>query len=221
MRKPRVLLIAAMLSITCGYRHFRRYCGPSNFSGRRRSLLVAASCLLVSVCTISENALAQKVKVGYDKSVDFSRYKTYTLQQPPTPPNRPILYASIAGSIKNELEAKGLASVEKEGDLTLIATGGLDYGLPSATNVTSDSDPRGQAPQVDVLLWAGFKPPPGSAGKSLPDGTLELTFVDRATNKAVWSGIVLQKLDPAKKEQSLQRIGTAINKLLMEFPSKK
>jgi hypothetical protein len=178
------------------------------------------STLLVVVVLGIPCGFAQKVKVGYDKSADFSKYKSYTLQEPPVPSSRPLLYASVVGSIKNELEAKGLASVEKDGDLTVIANGGLDYGVPSALNVTADSNARHQAPQVDVLLWAGFKPPPGSAGKGLPEGTLELDLVDRTTNKMVWSGTVIQKLDPAKSEQSLQKVGTAINKLMAEFPPK-
>ena len=39
--------------------------------------------LLVVMLSIS-CGLAQKVKVGYDKSVDFSRYKSYTFQEPET-----------------------------------------------------------------------------------------------------------------------------------------
>jgi hypothetical protein len=36
----------------------------------------------------------------------------------------------------------------------------------------------------------------------------------------VWTGSVSQKLDPAKRDQSLEKIGAAINKLLMEYPPK-
>jgi len=167
-------------------------------------------------------ALAQKVKVGYDKGADFSKYKSYTLQEPTTPISRPLLYASVMGTIKHELETKGLAGAQQDGDLTVIAEGAIDYGLSSPVGATADSgDSRTQKPAVDVQLWAGFMPPPGSAGKGLPDGTLQLTMVDRAANKVVWNGLVVQKLNPDKKEQSLERVGTAINKLLMEYPPKK
>ena len=64
---------------------------------------------------------AQKVNVGYDKSIDFSKFKTYTLMLPPSPTSRPLLYASVVGSIRNGIETKGLVSVEKGGDLTVIA----------------------------------------------------------------------------------------------------
>ena len=178
--------------------------------------------LLVLATMCSTSGLAQKVKVGYDKSADFSRYKSYTLLEPTTPISRPLLYASVMGTIKHELETKGLAGAPKDGDLTVIAEGAIDYGLSSPVGATADSgDSRTQKPAVDVQLWAGFMPPPGSAGKGLPDGTLQLTIVDRAANKIVWTGLVVQKLNPDKKEQSLERVGTAINKLLMEYPPKK
>ena len=177
--------------------------------------------LLALVALSAACGFAQKVKVGFDKGADFSKYKSYTLRQPPTTPSRPILYESVVGSIKKELEAKGLTSVERDGDLTLIPTGGVGYGLEAPPGLLSDTCKNCQAPAVDVQLWAGFKPPPGSSGKPLPEGTLELDFVDRASNKVVWSGTVIQKLNPEKREQSMDKIPPAINKLLAEFPPKK
>jgi Domain of unknown function (DUF4136) len=186
-------------------------------SAMRKLQVILAVVAMCSTC-----AHAQKVKVGYDKSADFSKYKSYTLQEPSAPISRPLLHASVMGSINHGLETRGLAGVQKDGDLTVIPEGGLDYGLDSPVGATADSgNSRTQKPAVDVQLWAGFMPPPGSSGKGLPEGTLQLTIVDRATNKVVWTGLVVQKLDPAKKEQSLDKVAAAINKLLMEYPPKK
>jgi hypothetical protein len=176
--------------------------------------------LLVVVVLSTACGFAQKVKVGYDKSVDFSKYKTHTLKLPPAPSSRPLLYASVVGSIRNGIESKGLVSVEKGGDLTVIAGGSLDYGLESGVNPLADTCANCQAPQVDVQLWAGFMPPPGSAGKPQPSGTLKLDMIDRTTNKEVWSGMVVQKLNAQKPDQSLEKVGAAIAKLLSEFPPK-
>jgi hypothetical protein len=185
-----------------------------------RSDLRKLQVLLIVVALFIPWGFAQKVKVGYDKSADFSKYKTYTLKLPPAPNSRPLLYASVVGSIKNGIESKGLTSMDEGGDLTVIAAGSLDYGLNSDINPLADTCANCQAPQVDVLKWAGFKPPPGSAGKPQPKGTLKLDIVDRATNKEVWAGMVVQKLDAEKRDESLQKIGAAIEKLLAEFPPK-
>jgi len=174
--------------------------------------------LLVAALLLLPCAFAQKVKVGYDKSTDFSKYKTYTLQLPKTQPNRPLLYASVVGSIKQGLEAQGLVSKDTDGDLTVIPSGGLDYGLPSL-NPLADTCDNCQRPIQDPLQWSGT-PPMGSSGKPQPRGTLDLEMVDRVTNKLVWSGAVVQKLEQANVDKSLQLVGKAINKLLAEYPPK-
>ncbi|HKF46119.1 MAG TPA: DUF4136 domain-containing protein [Terracidiphilus sp.] len=181
---------------------------------RRLHLLVFAFAV-ASTC-----ASAQKVDVGYDKSVDFSRYKTYTLEQPAADPARPLLYANVVGAIQHELEARGLASQAADGDLTLILSGGVGYGL-SGVSMTNPC-PNCKAPLRDPMEWTGKSAPAGgTGGKPLPKGTLQVTFVDRATNKAVWSGTVNQKLDPDNKEKSLNKLNEAIAKLLAEFPPAK
>ena len=171
-----------------------------NSDMRRLKIVMVVMTLLVPC------GFAQKIKVGYDKGADFSKYKSYTLQLPATETSRPLLYASVVGSIRQGIEAKGLVSKEKDGDLTVIAAGGLDYGL-GTKDVLADTCENCKAPLVDP-------------GKPRPDGVLELQFVDRAGNKVVWTGSVMQKLDPAKRDQSLEKIGAAINKLLMEYPPK-
>jgi len=162
---------------------------------------------------------AQKVKVGHDKTVDFSKYKSYTFQVPETT-GRPFLYMTVVSSIQTEVEAKGLTSVANDGDLTLMANGGFDYGGNSDAAITSDLCANCKAPLADPMEWTGKMAPPGASGTGHPKGVLELIFVDRATNKVVWAGTVEQKLDPEKKQKSLERAHAAIKKLLMEFPPK-
>ena len=183
-------------------------------SGKIRVLLVIGTLSIPP-------GFAQKVKVGFDKSADFSKYKSYTLQEPATPSSRPLLYFSLAGTIKKDLEAKGLVNTEKDGDLTLLANGGMDYGLNSELGFTSDSCTNCKAPLVDAREWTGKQAPPGNSGMPVPKGVLELNFVDREKNKVIWTGTVRQKLDAEKREESLKKIHVAVKKLLMEFPPKK
>ena len=165
------------------------------------------------------SGLAQKVKVGFDKTVNFSKYKSYTWQEPGIK-SRPFLYTTVAGSIRNDLESKGLARMEKDGDLTVLANGGLGFRL-SGSGVTDDSCQNCKKPLADPMEWTGKTAPPGASGAPLPEGTLELQLVDRASNKVVWSGTVTQKFNPEKQKQALERAANAIKKLLMEFPPKK
>src|ERR1700745_1601879 len=77
-------------------------------------------------------ALAQKVRVGYDKGTDFLKFRSYTWAAPAMPTTRPLLYASIMGWVDNELKAKGLTRTERDGDLVLIPAGGMEFGLNQA-----------------------------------------------------------------------------------------
>jgi hypothetical protein len=163
------------------------------------------------------SASAQKVKVGFDKSADFSKFKTYSLVLPKRQTSRVLLYESVMGSIKQELDEKGLHQQETGGDLTVIPKGGVEYGLGSY-NPLADTCEKCQAPLQDPVQWSGSAPPSGSSGKPQPKGTLEVDMVDRETNKLVWSGTVVQKLEPTNVDKSLELVGKAINKLFTEYP---
>ena len=175
--------------------------------------------ILLAAGMLYAGCFAQKVETGHDKSVDFSKYKTYTFTEQQTT-GRPILYMTVVSTIRSELESKGLVSADKDGDLTVIAAGSFNYGLNSDAGFTSDSCANCKAPLRDPMEWTGRMAPPGGGGSPLPRGVLELQFVDRAANKLIWAGTVVQKLDPEKKQKSLEKAHAAIQKLLADFPPK-
>lgn len=164
------------------------------------------------------SAVAQKVKVGYDKSVDFSRYKSYTVAEPDIRPARPLLHASMVGSIDHELKSKGFAKTENDGDLILIPEGGTEYGINQAVGAPISPTYSGQPAALNATMWTGAAGYAVSVGTFVPEGTLRLDFVDRAANKIVWSGTVKLKLDIERKSKSLELIDKSIIKLLKEFP---
>jgi hypothetical protein len=55
----------------------------------------------------------------------------------------------------------------------------------------------------------------------VPEGALMFTFIDRKTNKIVWTGTVTQKLDIENKKKSMELAEKAVTKLLMKFPPEK
>jgi hypothetical protein len=179
-------------------------------------------CLLVLLVVLgfTMSGFAQKVKIGYDKSTDFSKYKTYTWAKPETPPTRPLLYETVVGTIDDELKSKGLEKTEKDGDLTLVAAGGIGFGsnMPAGTPILSIYG--GQPPSMDATMWTGADGSAAMTGPMVAQGTLVLQFVDRGENKVIWSGTVMQKLDPEQKNKSLDLVEKAIVKLLKEFPPK-
>jgi len=180
----------------------------------RKSWFVA---LLIAMAFMP-SIFAQKVKVGFDKSTDFSKYKSYTWASPQTPVTRPLLFETVVGTIDQELQAKGLQRTEKDGDLTLIAAGGIDYGsnLPAGTPILPVYG--GPPPDINATMWTGGNTSSIAAGPIVAKGTLVLEFVDRSQNKVIWNGVVARTFDPEQKNKSLDLAQKAIVKLLKGFP---
>jgi hypothetical protein len=183
---------------------------------KARMKLYIALVVIVFLAPLS----AQKVKVGYDKSADFSKFKTYTRLEPGMPPTRPVLYSFVVNSIDSELVAKGLQRVAKDGDLILELAGGVDYGISVAPGAPLTSSYSGPVPSINSTMWTGA----GGQGElmpAVPDASLQLQFVDRSANQIVWSGVVTQKLDPDDKAKSLELAQKSVIKLLKQFPPSK
>ena len=166
--------------------------------------------VVVAVATCSS---AQKVKVGYDKSVDFSKYKTYTWVEPGAPPARPVLYATVVRVIDSDLSSKGLQKIDKNGDLTLKADGGVEFGIAVSSGTPVISTYSAPPPVMNTTMWTG-----GQLMPAVPDASLQLQFIDRSANQIVWSGTVTEKLDIEHKEKSLELASKAVTKLLKQFP---
>jgi uncharacterized protein DUF4136 len=175
-----------------------------------------ASLLLIALVN---PAVSQKVEVGYDKTIDFSRYKTYTIPKPSMQPTRPLLYSTAMGAIYNELKAKHFAASDSGGDLLLICTGGMEFGSNVAAGAPILPTYSGAPPSINATMWTGAAGPDNlRTAPYVPEGTLMLTFVDPNTHAIVWSGTVSQKLDIEQKNDSLKRVEKGISKLLKKFP---
>jgi Domain of unknown function (DUF4136) len=172
------------------------------------------------VVVLAISGVAQKVKVGYDKSTDFSKYKSYTWAKPQTPVTRPLLYDTVVGTIDQELKSKGLVRVEINGDLTLITAGGIEFGSNLAAGTPVLPIYGGPPPDMNATMWSGANPSSVVAGPLVAQGTLVLEFVDRDQNKVIWNGNVTRKFDPEQKQKSLNLVEKAIVKLLKGFPPK-
>jgi hypothetical protein len=167
------------------------------------------------------SAFAQKINVGYDRGVDFSRYTSYTWAAPGTPPARPLLYASIVGSIDQELKSKGLAKRENDGELIVIPAGGMEFGFNTAVAAPIIPSYTAQVPAINATMWTGSGSSLNLMAPYVPEGTLMLSFVDRGSNKVIWTGTVTLKLDMEQKQKSLNLIDKAITKLLKRYPPEK
>ena len=184
-------------------------------ANRATRCMIALSTLAISCLW----CFAQKVKVGYDRGTDYSKFKTYSWTEPAMPATRPVVFEAVVARTDVELREKGLTRVSKDGDLTLTPAGGVDFGFAGEASTPILPTYSSPPPSINGGMWTGAGGP-STAGTYVPEGTLVLTFVDRSNNKVVWSGTVKQKLDVQQKNKSLELIDKAVIKLLKRFPGK-
>ena len=184
-------------------------------------VVVRASLYCVLVLAFAFPAYSQKVKTGYDREIDFTRYKTYAWANLNQAKSRPILFQLVVGNVDHELEDKGLKRVDSNADLLLFPSGGFD-----STFAMSAGAPIGNYLTVPLTVstasWVG--PVTVSTGGVSPvvhAGTLNLAFVEPESGRLVWEGTVSDKFDFERKKESISRVEKCVAKLLDGFPPRK
>jgi hypothetical protein len=162
-------------------------------------------------------ALAQKTSFDFDKTADFSKYKTYALKDG-TKVGQPLIDNRIVAAIETELAAKGLkksdaasdvvvvyhVAFDKQQDITAYSTGGAygGYGYRYGGGWgTTTTDVR-----VNEILV----------------GTLVVDIADSTKKEVVWRGMGVKEIDvQAKADKRDKNINAAVKKILKDFPPKK
>jgi len=152
------------------------------------------------------------VDVQYDENVDFSKYKTYRIQQPNTRQenqqktvNTRLFAKDVPAEIKPIMASKGFTEVQqtRQADLLVIFyahTQNQTDWVPG----TYRTGKWGRAVQTSQGHTVRYK-----------TGTLVIDIVDRAEKELVWQGVgegVLSRNDPGSK------FVEAVQKILEEFP---
>jgi Domain of unknown function (DUF4136) len=184
----------------------------------RRSVLVTS---LVFALAWPVLLCGQKVKVDYDKSIEFTKYKTFAWGEL-GPARLPMLRINIIGAIDEQLKAKGLVEVQKDPDIIVTYAG--DMTGESNQGVSAPAYPgfAGPPPAIDSTMWTGS----GGAGSggmivTYPKGTLIVELMDPHASKITWRAVGKVKLDIEKKSKSLERINDTISKMFVQYPPQK
>ena len=156
---------------------------------------------------LSLTALAQKIQIESDQTIDFSRFKTFAIRDGRLNSRNPSLNSDlirkrIDGEIARYLSAKGL---------TLAPSGPADlnvrYTLGAVTRTELEAYPAG---------WRGW----GTRVVRVPftEGTLVIDLRDPKTHTLVWRSIAREdKHDPSKIEGKLDDM---VRKSFAKFPPK-
>jgi uncharacterized protein DUF4136 len=168
--------------------------------------LVAAASLLLSATVAS----AQNITYDYDKSMDFSRVRTYAWVRG-TVLDDDLNHRRIVEAIDSQLRARGLRKIES-------------YAHPDvfvAYHASFDSD-------LQIVGfssgWGGYRFGASRSGSARAEeilrGTLAFDMVDAATNTIVWRAMATKDIDvnagPEKREKNITK---TIAKLFANYPA--
>lgn len=148
-------------------------------------------------------AFAQDVQFDYDRSVNFSSYKTYEWLDRRVPPGDQLLDQDIKRAVDGQLAGKGLRRVE---------TGGiLQVGYQGAISEEKQFDSFGWGPG-----WIGDRRVTSS---TIEIGKLVIEIFDRAAGRLVWRGSASKTLDIRKDpDKNYRNLEKAMAKLFRNYP---
>ena len=149
---------------------------------------------------------AQQVKTDYDRSTDFSQYKTYSWEKVQT--QDALWVDRIKGAVDAAMAAKGFTPVATGGDLAIVA---MEMTQNHQTlNTYYDGFGGG-------WRWGGGF---GNATTSVDNykvGTLVVDLFDAKTKDLVWRGSSSDTLSD-KSDKNIKNLDKGVQKMFDHFP---
>ena len=170
---------------------------------------------LLATLLIAATANAQKVNVDYDKSANFSSYKTYSWGEG-TPSKNPLGHQYIIAAIDSQLSAKGWQKVESDSDVVVI------YSASTSKETQINTFDSGG-------MWGGYGwgwrggYGGGYGGTSTTTvsqirvGELILDMADVKNKKFVWRGTASETMSD-NPEKNKKKMDKALTKMFKKFP---
>src|SRR5271165_1216602 len=168
-------------------------------------------------------ATAEKIRVHYDKSIDFSKYKTYGWA-PVGAVAHPMLALDVVGAVDQEMAAHGLTKVPSNPDLLVQMYGSVDSEVSmtsnnpiyNATGGIPPFDPSMTSPG-DSLYWDSYY---GNSTVVVYPGQLVIDLIDFKTKKLAWRGFAAEAISPKNPDKLMEEVNSTIKKLFKEYPVK-
>jgi hypothetical protein len=151
---------------------------------------------------------AQQVKTDYDRSADFSKYKTYCWEKVQT--QDPLWVDRIKSAVNSALQSKGWTQAESGCDISIIA---IEINKnQESLNTYYDNFGGG-------WRWRGF----GGFGESTTTvdtykvGSLVVDLFDSKTKGLVWRGSSTDMLSD-KSDKNIKNLDKGVQKMFQHFP---
>jgi hypothetical protein len=174
-------------------------------------LLLALPAILMVSCKPT-----LKVSADYDRSANFSQYKTFSLYYLVTSRNVSELNEQrIWKSLRAEMIKKGYKENDKNPDLVVNALS----VVKNRKSVSANSSIHGFGGPYPYRYWGGGSVSGTTSfqANKYKEGTLVIEVVDARKDRLVWQGTGNAEFEKQPKDPDLA-ISNAVNKILSSFP---
>jgi hypothetical protein len=179
----------------------------------KRSLFVALALLVPTL------AMAQKTSYDYEKTADFTAYKTYAFKAG-TAVGQELIDSRIVAAIESQLAAKGFTKATDAPDVFVVYHMAFDKEKDISTYSSGYGGGYGPYGWGWGGGWAG-----GTTTTQVRDilvGTMVIDMADAKKGQLVWRGVGVKEVNtqanPEKRDKS---INNAVAKIFKNYPPKK
>lgn len=167
----------------------------------QRTLFASAGMILIAAALFGE-----QVKTDYDRSANFTQFKTYSWEAVKT--QNPLWTDRIKAAVNAALTAKGLTPVESGGDVAIVA---MDITKNHRTlNTFYDNFGGG-------WRWGGGFGDSTTSIDNYKVGTLVVDLFDAHNKQLVWRGSASDTLSD-KSSKNIKNLDKGVDKMFDHFP---
>jgi hypothetical protein len=177
---------------------------------------------VVLISLLLWSCAGNKASVDYDTTVDFNTYKTYAWSDKAdeatnkSKAESPLVHKRVRESIEENLQAKGLQSVDAA-QADLLVTYHLSVAVTGHTSSSVSFGVGSFGSHSSVGLSVGV--PVG--GRTIEEGTLVIDMIDAKKNSIVWQGAASRQLSRSPTpEKTKAAVDEVVNDILASYPPK-
>src|SRR5438270_11183742 len=168
----------------------------------QRKIFASVGTLLLAATA----SFAQQVKTDYDRSADFSQYKTYSWEKVQT--EDPLWVDRIKEAVNGALATKGWTQVPSGGNVAIVAI------EMTRNQQTLDTFYNGFG---GGWRWGGGFGDATTTVDNYKVGTLVVDLFDANTKKLIWRGSSSDTLSN-KSENNIKELDKGVQKMFAHFP---
>jgi hypothetical protein len=180
-------------------------------------VMQAALCLpLLAGC-----ASGPDIRTDYDRSVDFSGYRSYGFFQPMSieSPNYSTIFGSVfREAISREMEARGYVRSDNP-DLLINVSASRQEKLQ--VTQTASPGPYGYYGYRGGMYgaWGGYGWDTQTHVNQYTEGTVNVDMVDRAQKRMVWEGVAIGRVkEGLSNEEVRERVRSGVAEMFQGYP---